>query len=470
LTRARSCGNASPDDSLDPDTLKDLASLPELAPTEVANALAVGGRFIWGAADQAIFSITSFALSVGIARGATPDQFGVFGITYILYILVLGAVQAFTAEAFVVRASHLSAPEQRRILSQATGCAVCFGLCLSVLGLLVGVFGHGAVSEIVPPIFVLAPLLFVQDVWRFGFFAAGRPRAALANDLLWAALIAIGFVFLASSNHSDWRLLAWVWAAGGAVCGIVGSIQSHCLPSLKAAGIWIHEHGAAGGRFAGEYLALSGAGQGVTLWVGLFAGLAASAGYRGGQLLFGPVQVLSNAIPLVVTPLLVRIARQGSRAAVWRAGLWVGALGGTLGLAWGIGLSVMPSALGRAVLGQSWSAAQPVVAPMCLFVCVTGIGLGALVQLRAFQAIKRSFKVRLVGASLILCLGAAGAVEGSVAAAYAVFVGVALTSGALWWQARIVVLQDDAPSDHDANPPRRSPLNVLARRRKEART
>jgi O-antigen/teichoic acid export membrane protein len=414
--------------------------------------------------------MTSFALSVGIARGATPDQFGVFGITYILYVLILGAVQAFTAEAFVVRASHLGAPEQRRMLSQATGVAVCFGLCLSVLGLVVGVFGHGAVAEIVPPIFVLAPLLFMQDVWRFGFFAAGRPRAALANDLLWAVLIAIGFVLVSSSGHGDWTLLAWVWAAGGAVCGIVGSIQSRCLPSLKAARIWIHEHGSAGSRFAGEYLAMTGAGQSVTLWVGLLAGLAASAGYRGGQLLFGPVQVLANTIPLAVTPLLVRIERQGSRAAVWRAGLWVGALGGTVGLAWGIGLSVMPDAVGRAVLGQSWAAAQPVVTPMLLCVCVTGIGLGALVQLRAFQAIRRSFKVRLVGASVILCLGAAGAVDGSVAAAYAVFVGLALTSGALWWQARIVVLQDDSASDHDASPPRRSPLDFRVRRRKQART
>ena len=219
---------------------------------------------IFGFIDQSLFSATSFAMAIEVARHATPTQYGAFSVAYVAYTLVLGVVEAFAAETFLVRGVNLDVTLQRRMLGYASGVAVATGVLCAALALLVATPGGGPFALVLPAMFVLAPLLFVQDVWRFGFFAMGRPAAAALNDLVWATLLGVGF--LGGFLSRDWTSFVWIWAAAGATCGVLGAIQSRVVPRIFGFSRWTREHGAAAWRFAGEYLSLYGAAQGSRPW------------------------------------------------------------------------------------------------------------------------------------------------------------------------------------------------------------
>ncbi len=397
--------------------------------------VAVGQRVGWGIADQIIFSVVSFALSIAVAHLATPRQFGAFGIAYVVYTLVLGTLEALTAEVVVVRGAHLTGDARHRMLAQASGMALACGLVLSLVGAAFLFVGHGPAARVIPPIFIPAPLLFVQDVWRYGFFASVRPQSAVGNDGLWACLLAIGLVVGLGVLHGDWMTAIWVWSGAGAVCGAVGAVQIRCMPRPDWSIGWMRQQRRVGARFAGEFLALYGAAQAVLIWVGAFAGLAQSAGYRGGQLLFGPVQVLLNAVRLAVTPLLARAQERGETQSVWQGALVVACIGGAAALSWGIVLRLLPASIGAHILGRSWTATRGVLLPMSVTNLSLGLGMGALVLLRIKSAFRASFKIRTLAAVGVVTAGGIGAVNGPAGAADGVALVTAVMTWMLWRQA-----------------------------------
>lgn len=411
---------------------------PAPADGRSANPPTMGGRLLWGAADQAVFSATSLALAIGVAREATPSQFGAFGIAYVVYTILLGTVEAFTAEVVMVRGSKLPSAGLHRMLGHASGTAVCAGLGCTVVGVLLAAFGHGgaltAAAMLIP-----APLLFLQDVWRLAFFASGRPRSALTNDLLWAALLVVGLVTTPTLGTDEATSLVWLWSGAGALCGVMGAIQARCLPRIGSAVRWTLEHGRAGGRYAGEFLALYGAAQGVLISVSLFAGLADSGGYRGAQLLFGPVQVMLSATRIAVMPLLAKARAGGPANVLWRRGLMAGGVAVVVTLAWGAAALALPDRIGYELFGPSWSTADQILPPMLVGHMASASSLGALLLLRVAEALQSTFKVRVAGAIAIFGLGTTGAwVGGAVAAATGVALGASLASAALWRQARLI--------------------------------
>jgi O-antigen/teichoic acid export membrane protein len=397
-------------------------------------------RAAWGVADQFIFSLTSFALAVEVAHTAPAAEFGAFGIGYVLYTLALGTAEAFTAEVLVVRGSDLEPDRRRAMLREACGVAGVVGAWCAVLVGLVALLLGGMISSIVLPIFALAPALFIQDVSRFGFFVSGRPRSAVLNDAVWAALMILGDLLLADGSASGF---AWVWSGSGAVCGLLALCQSGVRPAVRPITSWIKANGPTGGRFAGEYLALYGAGQGVIVWVGLFAGLAASAGYRGAQLMFGPLQVMLSAVRLAITPLLVR-ARGDRPKIVRRRGLQIAALGAVWAAVWAVILFFAPGPLGRAFLGRSWAATHSVILYAGALNIALAVGFGAVVILRATRTIRQTFAIRMSGAVVVFILGALAAPGGSAPALAAVTVGSVLTSAVLWRQALRVTTPTNA--------------------------
>ena len=74
----------------------------------------VARRASWSFGDQALSSLTNFALAVVVARAVTAEEFGAFGLAFSAYLLVLGLVRAVTAEPLLVRASHVEPAEHAR--------------------------------------------------------------------------------------------------------------------------------------------------------------------------------------------------------------------------------------------------------------------------------------------------------------------------------------------------------------------
>jgi len=92
----------------------------------------VGGKAVarmgWGLADQAVSSLTNFAVSFYLAHTLVAAQFGAFSITYATYGFALTAARGLTTDPLVVRYSGVEERRWRRATSWAAGTAVVLGM------------------------------------------------------------------------------------------------------------------------------------------------------------------------------------------------------------------------------------------------------------------------------------------------------------------------------------------------------
>ncbi|MDR2986820.1 MAG: hypothetical protein LBV34_18475, partial [Nocardiopsaceae bacterium] len=73
--------------------------------TDDRPASGVGRRFGWGLADQAVSSLTNFAVSLYVARTLGAVQFGAFALAYVTYSFVLNASRGLATDPLLVRFS-----------------------------------------------------------------------------------------------------------------------------------------------------------------------------------------------------------------------------------------------------------------------------------------------------------------------------------------------------------------------------
>ena len=87
-----------------------------------------GRRFGWGLADQAVSSLTNFAVSLYVARSLGAVQFGAFSLAYVTYSFVLNASRGLSTDPLLVRFSGAQTRAWRRAVSSCTGTALAVGL------------------------------------------------------------------------------------------------------------------------------------------------------------------------------------------------------------------------------------------------------------------------------------------------------------------------------------------------------
>jgi O-antigen/teichoic acid export membrane protein len=83
-------------------------------------ARSAAGRFGWGLADQAVCSLTNFALSILVARSVHPEDFGAFTLAFAVYLFVLGLSRALGTDPLAVRFSNSSREDFRRASCMST--------------------------------------------------------------------------------------------------------------------------------------------------------------------------------------------------------------------------------------------------------------------------------------------------------------------------------------------------------------
>ena len=74
----------------------------------------VSRRFGWGLADQAVSSLTNFAVSLYVAHSLGLVQFGAFSLAYATYGFALNASRGLATDPLMVRFSGTSVPIWRR--------------------------------------------------------------------------------------------------------------------------------------------------------------------------------------------------------------------------------------------------------------------------------------------------------------------------------------------------------------------
>jgi O-antigen/teichoic acid export membrane protein len=179
---------------------------------------------------------------------------------------------------------------------------------------------------------------------------------------------------------------------------------------------------------------MGGAGQVTVYCIGTIAGLQALGSLRAAQLIFGPMQVLFMGLSAIAIPELVRALQNSPKRLQWTSRLFSVTLVATA-LAWGAVVLVLPSAVGRALLGQTWEHARPLAGAVMLSWTATGFIAGAASGLRALAAAKQSLAARLAGSTLAVAGAITGAVaDGARGAAWGLALCGWIEAMVWWWQ------------------------------------
>src|SRR5690606_17373473 len=129
-----------------------------------------------------------------------------------------------------------------------------------------------------------------------------------------------------------------------------------------------------------------------------------AAGFRGAQVVMGPVNILFFGASMQALPVFVRQASRDPKVVLRSARILSTALV-LCAATWGAAAAALPESVGEALLGRSWIEARPLVPVFALIHIVSGATRGATVGLRSFAAASTSLSIRAVLAPAIVLLG-----------------------------------------------------------------
>jgi O-antigen/teichoic acid export membrane protein len=371
-------------------------------------------RLSWGVADQAMSSLSNFAVNIYIARTLGAVEYGAFGLAYVTYGFALNASRGLATDPLLVRFSGTDVPTWRQAVSKCTGTAATTGLTAGTLILVAAALLSGTTRLAFLALGLTLPGLMLQDSWRYSFFALGRGSQAFLNDTIWTLALIPALVLLHATGNANvfWYVFAWGAAAG--VAAAIGPLQARLAPRLSGAWEWVSHHRDLGPRYLIEGTANNAAGLLRNYGVGLLLGLAAVGYVQAATTLMGPFMVIFFGMGLVTLPEAARILRRSPRHLPHFCLLVSGGLS-ILGLAWGIVLVVaLPRGLGHLMLGSIWKPTYPLVWPTTLSILGACASTGAGTGLHALGAARRSVSAMVIGSALSVVLSIAGAVADGV--------------------------------------------------------
>ncbi|WP_329475665.1 hypothetical protein OG555_28740 [Kribbella sp. NBC_01484] len=391
------------------------------------------GRASWGLADQALSSLSNLAVGVVVARSSTVADFGVYALAFGGYTIALNVSRAVSTEPLAVRHSGARTPDWERAVRASTATALLAGFLAMLVTLAIAAFPGVPSKGVLIAFAVTMPGLLLQDAWRWAFFVVGEGQKALVNDLIWllAMLAIFGGLYLTDTASAP--SLTFAWGLGAMIAAIAGRFQAGVSPRRQLIREWVRRNWDLSPKYVGEMLAVSGTIQVYMLGITAAAGLAATAGIRGAQVLLGPVNVLNQGIRMISVPEAARALRHSYRR-LWLVGLAISVGVGAGALAWGAIFLLLPPFVGRELLGPGvWNQAHEVLIPVILLQALGASNAGAFAILRALTAATRGLRVRLISSVILITCGVGGAfLWGAKGAAWGLATA-SFTTLLLWW-------------------------------------
>ncbi|XTR51865.1 hypothetical protein ACOM2C_18185 [Pseudarthrobacter sp. So.54] len=324
-------------------------------------------RVGWGLGDQALSSMTNFAVGILVARSVSVSDFGAYALAFSAYCFILGISRALATEPFAVRFVIGEPEDLHRARAAVTGVALLTGVAFLAMALVLSQMLTEEYRSLAVCLGVSLPGLLVQDSVRQILFGAGRGRSAFNNDLLWAALMAPAFAGVILSGNANSATLILAWGAAATVAAIVGCFQCRVVPGIRLINAWLNSQRGLWAPFLVEGVAINGAQQIVFFAIGGFVGLSAVGEMKLALVLLGPVNVLVQGLGVVAVPEAARALAFG-RSRFLRVTSVFSLVVACGALLWGLAVLLLAGILGcrarRARLVDGFSAgASPVPRP-----------------------------------------------------------------------------------------------------------
>jgi hypothetical protein len=393
----------------------------------------IARRAGWGLADQALSSLTNFALAIMVAHESAPRSFGLFALVFATFSIALGACRALCCEPLAVRYSSATSPARRAGAAMATGTALAIGAITGFVSAGAGLAIGGQAGSMLLILGLSLPGLLLQDAWRYVFFAAGSGVRAFANDAAVALLLLPTMTVLIARGHVSVEVLLALWGGAALAAAIFGAWQARLRPRPLGCVAWWRLHSDLSWRYLAEFVGLAGEAQVLLYGIAAVSSLEAVAAVRGGLLLLGPINILGFGALLAGVPEAVRSLQRGPRRLIAISAIVSGGLAAVT-LLWAALILLLPSHFWVSAIGSVWHTAQPLVVPLALALAALGGVMGAVISLRALAAARRSLRARLFVSPVILLTGMGGAaLYGASGAAWGLVLGNTFAAVVFWY-------------------------------------
>jgi O-antigen/teichoic acid export membrane protein len=398
-------------------------------------------RLGWGLADQAVSSLTNFAVSLYVAHSLGPTQFGAFSLAYVTYSFVLNASRGLATDPLLVRFSGAELPAWRRAVTSCTGTALATGLVAGLFMIAAAALLHGTSRVAFLAIGLTMPGLMLQDSWRYAFFALGRGSQAFLNDTIWGLVMVPGLLYLRFTHNENVFWFILVWGSAATVAAVVGPLQARVIPRLSDAWKWVSQHRDLAFRYLTVNTTNSGSAQLRAYGIGALVGLAAVGYVQAANLLMGPFLVVLMGISLVTVPEAARALRKSVRhlrlyCLVLSCAVAIAAL------AWSCAILVLlPRGLGHLVLRSHWEPTYPLVVPLTIAIMAQCFVDGASAGLRALGSAGRNVRAQVIQSATFVTLSLIGAAvapagDGALGAMAGSSVATVFAAVLWWWHLR----------------------------------
>ena len=335
----------------------------------------------WGLADQALSSLTNFALALVVARRFDAVDLGAFAIAFNTYLLLLNVARPLAMQPVMIHFSNVPYAQWHRATQAAVGLSLTIGLLGGALTCIIGALIGGSLGGALVATGLSLPGLLVQDSWRLAFFAAGRGVQAFLNDLVWTLVLLPSLVIAILAVDPDIAGFFALWGGSALVAALFGMIQARTLPRPELALAWLRDHRILATPLTVQSVLQVATQQIASLGVAAVAGLGAVGALRAAQLLLGPLLVLFQGLQLIAIPEGREDLRR-SRSALRTACYQYGAAMGVIVIGWGGLMYLVPDDIGILVLGQNWVPAHEVILPISLAWGLGFAGAGLILGMR----------------------------------------------------------------------------------------
>jgi O-antigen/teichoic acid export membrane protein len=385
--------------------------------------------------DHGVSAGSNLAVTVVAARMLDATEFGAFAVSYLLYVVITGAIRALVSEPALVQAGGPVGWQRGMV---AAGLFLALGAASVVAAI-----GIALERQLGDPLVVLAfclPGLVAQDLGRYVAFAERRPERALRLDVLWAVAMGVGFTAVWSLGWETSEAPLLAWGVAGSMTGAFALRDSGVpLPDLD----WIRRSWIYSWRYAVAFAVTAGITYMTTLLLGVIEDVRSVGTIRGVQVLYGPLNVLyAGLFAVLVTEGVAELGSSALRSRLTKVVVLLVAVAGSVTAFW----YVAPSSFGRAVLGSSWAPAREVLVPAGMVAALGGVVAAANIGLRARRAVRENLAVQIQVAPVLLGAPLIGAGVSGVQGYMWALVGASVLSAGMWWrQLRLQVSPAEDP-------------------------
>jgi O-antigen/teichoic acid export membrane protein len=399
-----------------------------------------GGRLAVMTVDQMISGASNVLIAVLAARALTAAEFGLFGIVFLVYMILVGVTRALVSDPLLVHPI-----ESRERPGEAIGTAILLALPLAV-----GLVGVGFVirawdrslGEALVVLAACLPLLVLQDVGRYLGFATRRPMRAVILDSAWLVIMVACVAVLLTRHGRTLPSFIAAWAGAGAAAGAILFVW-YDVRSVRLGLRWLKETWGLAWRYLVSYTSMQGSALGLSAEVGAISGAQALGGLQGVLLLVRPFTMFAIAAVGASTSEVAHA--MGDRRRIWRHTVFSSGLCGGIAALNGLVMILLPTKLGELVLGDSWHVTKPLLVAASAYIVCIGLLTGPQAGLYGIRAMKEAMAINVATMVMMLLGALVGCLIGGVEAGLWGVAAAEALLAVVWWMTFATRVRRESP-------------------------